>query len=69
MRLLIGSIFVISLLSGCASVAPYHRQFVSDPEMSMGNDTGKEFNKYIHSIREGATPAGSSKSSGGCGCN
>lgn len=57
------------LLSSCATVAPYQRQYISDSEMQMGNDAGKEFNKYIYSIREGATPARSTKSSGGCGCN
>jgi len=53
----------------CATVAPYERQFISDSEMQMGNDAGKEFSNYVHSIREGATPAGASKTSGGCGCN
>lgn len=56
-------------MSSCATVAPYERQFVSDSEMQMGSDSGQEFNNYIHSIREGATPAGGSKTSGGCGCN
>lgn len=69
MKRLLGSILIAFLLSGCAKIAPYHRQFVSDPEMQMGNDSGKEFNSYIHSIREAAMPAGSRKSSGGCGCN
>lgn len=69
MKRIIASLIVSILLTGCATVAPYQRQYVSDPEMQMGSDSGKEFNSYIHSIREGATPAGSSKSSGGCGCN
>lgn len=67
-HLVICSIFCLLLLS-CATVAPYQRQYISDSEMQMGNDAGKEFNNYIYSIREGATPAGSTKSSGGCGCN
>lgn len=57
------------LCSSCASVATYERQFVSDPEMQMNNDPGKEFNNYVFSIREGATPSGTGKASGGCGCN
>lgn len=67
-QLLISSMLCL-LLSGCATVAPYQRQYISDTEMQMGNDAGKAFNNYIHSIREGATPAESAKSSGGCGCN
>ena len=43
--------------------------YVNDPEMQMATDAGKNFQNYIHSVREGATPAGGSKASGGCGCN
>ncbi|HPI12638.1 MAG TPA: DUF4266 domain-containing protein [Catalimonadaceae bacterium] len=53
----------------CASLKPYDRVYVNDPEMDLGNDAGKNFENYVHSIREGATPAGNSKGSGGCGCN
>lgn len=57
------------LFSSCATIQPYERQFVSDPIMQMSNDAGKEFNNYVFSIREGATPSGTGKASGGCGCN
>lgn len=43
--------------------------YQNDPEMQMGSSSGKGYELYIESIREGATPAGGSKSSGGCGCN
>ena len=58
---------ILLLLSACATVAPYERQYVSDPEMQMGTDKG--FNNYVHSIREGSVPAEGTKTSGGCGCN
>jgi len=66
-----GFFFVtISVLAmGCASVKPYERQFINDPEMKMGTDPSRGFQQYVQSIREGATPAGSAKASGGCGCN
>lgn len=67
-KLLISSI-VISIFASCKAVKPYERQYVSDSEMKMENDTGKSFNLYVQSIREGATPSGSTKGSGGCGCN
>lgn len=54
---------------GCAVVKPYQRVYINDPEMQMGNNSGKKFEGYVESIREGSIPAGGSKSSGGCGCN
>ncbi len=62
-------IVILLFFTSCAGLKPYERQFVNDPEMQMGDDTGKNFNNYVYSIREGATPAGSSEASGGCGCN
>lgn len=69
MKRLAFSIIILSLFTSCASIKPYERQFVNDPEMQMSNDAGKNFNNYVHSIREGAIPAGGAKASGGCGCN
>lgn len=54
---------------GCQTVKPYQRVYVNDPEMQMGSNSGKRFEGYVESIREGAIPAGGTKSSGGCGCN
>lgn len=56
-------------LSSCAPLKPYQRVYVNDPEMQMGMISGKGFEKYVQSIREGATDAGASKGDGGCGCN
>ena len=67
-RLLLSAVF-LALLTSCVSVKPYERQYVNDPEMQMGHDSGQSFNSYVHSIREGSTPAGKVKGSGGCGCN
>jgi len=62
--------FVLILLaSSCVTLKPYDRVYVNDPDMQMNGDAGKNYENYIHAIREGATPAGSGKSSGGCGCN
>lgn len=66
--LLCGLLICISLAS-CATVKPYERQYVNDSEMQMGKDAGANFNSYVHSIREGATPPNGMKGSGGCGCN
>lgn len=67
------SIFIVIIfgLSSCVSLKPYEEIYINDPEMQMGtSDAAMGFQKYVHSIREGATPTGSGKSkSGGCGCN
>jgi hypothetical protein len=60
---------LLLLLGSCRSVKPYEMVYVNDPEMEMGHSQGKNFENYIESIREGASPAGNTKSSGGCGCN
>ena len=57
------------IFQSCASLKPYEMVYVNDPEMQMGIDSGKDYENYIYKIREGATPAGTTKSSGGCGCN
>jgi hypothetical protein len=62
-------VVILLLFSSCVSIKPYERQFVNDPEMQLSDDAGRNFNSYVHSIREGATPAGTTKASGGCGCN
>lgn len=55
--------------SGCATVKPYQRVYLNDPEMQMGKRPGVTFGDYVHAIRSGSTVAGSKKASGGCGCN
>jgi hypothetical protein len=60
---------LFALLTSCATVKPYEQIFINDSEMQMGGDETRNFDNYVHSIREGSMPAGSVKSSGGCGCN
>jgi hypothetical protein len=69
MKRLACRIIILAFLTSCVSIKPYERQFVNDPQMQMSDDSGRDFNNYVYSIREGATPAGSTKASGGCGCN
>ena len=57
------------LLQSCSSMNSAEINYTKDPEMEIGNDAGRNFQNYIYSIREGSTPAGASKASGGCGCN
>ncbi|MDH5380860.1 MAG: DUF4266 domain-containing protein [Cyclobacteriaceae bacterium] len=59
----------LSSLGSCVNLKSYEKVYVNDPEMTMGASSGKSYLNYIHSIREGANPAGTAKSSGGCGCN
>ena len=55
--------------SACTTLRPYERVYLNDPQMQMSHHAGNNFRNYVHAIREGSIPAGSSKSSGGCGCN
>ena len=66
------SVFIVMVLSfvSCVSLKPHEEIYINDPEMQMGiSDAGKGFQNYVHSIREGAVPVASGKSSGGCGGN
>jgi hypothetical protein len=60
---------ILCLLASCKSVKPYEMVYLNDSEMQMGNNSAKNYEDYVESIREGATPSGGNKSSGGCGCN
>lgn len=57
------------LASGCATVRPYEREFLSRPAMSTENEVGESgFRAHVHDSREGAT-GGFGSTGGGCGCN
>jgi predicted component of type VI protein secretion system len=58
-----------SAMTGCVSVKPWQKQFLSDPEMSLSPDAGTNYDRNVENIREGAILPGGSKASGGCGCN
>jgi hypothetical protein len=60
---------VLGMQAGCQTVKPYQRAYLNDPEMQLGLKAGQRFESYVESIREGATPPGGAKASGGCGCN
>lgn len=57
------------LCNGCASLKPYEIQYVIDEDMQASPSHNNAFKEYVFSIREGASPIQSKKSSGGCGCN
>lgn len=65
---LLTTLFMV-ICTACTSLKPYERVYINDPEMQMGTDATGNFKNYVYSIREGAIPAGTSKTSGGCGCN
>ena len=57
------------VISGCESVKPYQRVYLNDYEMKTGQNGSRKFEEQVQAYREGASGGGSSKSSGGCGCN
>jgi hypothetical protein len=62
-------IIVCLLTTACESVKPYQRMYVNDYEMKPGQPGSRRFEDQVQAYREGASGGGSSKSSGGCGCN
>ena len=61
-------LFVITLAS-CQPVKQYQRVYVNDHEMQMGQHGAGSFEDNVQAYREGSSGGGSSKTSGGCGCN
>ncbi|MDQ3036769.1 MAG: DUF4266 domain-containing protein [Myxococcota bacterium] len=56
-------------LAGCATVAPYQREYLSRAAMDFGReDSETAFRAHVHDSREGAT-GGHGSTGGGCGCN
>jgi hypothetical protein len=69
-RILI-TVFVLTglVITACESVKPYQRVYLNDYEMKPGQNGSRGFEEQVQAYREGASGGGSSKSSGGCGCN
>ena len=63
------AIVICCSLSGCESVKPYQRAYLNDYEMKPGQQGVRRFEEQVQAYREGSAGGGSSKSSGGCGCN
>lgn len=57
-------------LAGCATVAPYERETLAQPEMDVAQHEARAevFRAHVHDSRRGAM-AGSGHGGGGCGCN
>lgn len=57
------------IAGGCQPVKPYQRTYLDDHEMKLGRRGVLHFEESMENYREGASGGGSSKGSGGCGCN
>lgn len=56
-------------LTACQPVRPWQRVYLDDHEMKLGKRQSTHFEESMENYREGASGGGSSKGSGGCGCN
>ena len=65
---LITILILLFALCSCASVKPYQRVYLNDPQMQVGVKSSAQFEDYYQSIREGSTSASFGKSAEGCGC-
>lgn len=68
-RVLIFAVTLLMFFAACESVKPYQRVYLNDYEMKPGQPGSRKFEEQVQAYREGASGGGSSKSSGGCGCN
>lgn len=56
-------------LSGCVTVSPYEREYLSRPSMDVEREASEEgFKTHVFDSREGAM-GGYGSTGGGCGCN
>lgn len=60
---------LVLFLASCQTVKPYQRVYLNDHEMQAGQSGAASFEESVQTYREGASGGGSSKTSGGCGCN
>ena len=68
-RIFLLLLLVGGLLTGCATVAPYQRQYLNDEDMILANRRAETPEVNFESYREGAGGANGGKVGGGCGCN
>lgn len=62
-------ILTLSVLSGCAIVNPWEREYLADPIMQFDyNKEEKAVREHFLGTREGSA-GGFGASGGGCGCN
>ncbi len=68
-RSLLAATLLLVTVTGCASVKPYQREFLSDPVMDLGAMAEEERRemKWLEA-REGST-GGVGGAGGGCACN
>jgi len=62
-----GLLASMSLVAGCAHVAPYERGTLAHPTMS-ADDMSSGVDEHVRAVSEGAT-GGFGGGGGGCGCN
>lgn len=62
-------LFIFLVLSSCATVKPYQKQYLNDADMSLSARKSEKFEQNFQLYREGASGANGGKSGGGCGCN
>ena len=70
-QLFSGCVVLLVLLIGasCQPVKPYQRVYLNDRAMQNGKQGAGFSEENVQAYREGAMGGGSSKTSGGCGCN
>ena len=69
MRRVVFGLMLGALLGGCATVAPYEREYLAHPGMDLAREASAElFHQHVRDAREGGRISADS-AGGGCGCN
>ncbi len=68
MARLVGIVFLVGALGGCARVKPYQRELLAQPGMSFALTSEGEMEQHLLESRE-ASFGGFGAGGGGCGCN
>ncbi len=62
-------LLIIMSLNSCATVKPYEKMNINDPDMKLADRKSKKFHTACQVYREGASGGNGGKTGGGCGCN
>ena len=68
-KIIIISVAITFLISGCISVKPYQKAYLNDEDMDLGSRSLDNYETSFESYREGSSGANGGKIGGGCGCN
>lgn len=62
------SLILVTILTGCATLKPWDRTLLNDPEVQPTVQPMEKYSIGIETYREGSVGGSGAQTSGGCGC-